>query len=92
MIAVFVLDTHFLVSLEGEKKQSSEIPETGEGAEHGSSSHSHCKTHHEAHLHPVKTAGLGLTVRTYSYRHLEGRHEQLGPVGDHTRLFSDQVI
>lgn len=46
-------------------------PEAGERAKHGASSHSYCKPHHEAHLDPVKTAGLGLSVRTYSHRHLQ---------------------
>ena len=48
------------------------LPETGESAKHGASSHSHCEAHHEAHLDTVKTAGLGLAlaVRTYSHWHL----------------------
>lgn len=46
------------------------VPEAGEGAQHGSCSHAHGKPHHEAHLDPVKTAGLGLSVRTDGYGHL----------------------
>lgn len=45
-------------------------PETGERPKHGSCCHSHCEAHHEAHLDPIKAAGLGLAVRTYSHRHL----------------------
>ncbi len=47
------------------------IPETGECSKHGTCSHAHGKTHHEAHLDSVKAAGLRLSIRSYCHRHLE---------------------
>lgn len=45
-------------------------PETGKGAEERPCRHAHGATHHKAHLHAVKAAWLGLSVRPHGHRHL----------------------
>ena len=50
------------------------LPETGECSEHGSGCHTDGEPHHEAHLDPVKTAGLALALAVRSYCHWHLRH------------------
>lgn len=45
-------------------------PETGKGAEERPCRCAHGATHHEAHLHAVKAAWLGLSIGTHGHRHL----------------------
>lgn len=47
-------------------------PETGKGAEERPGRHAHSATHHEAHLHTVEAAWLGLSIGTHGHRHLQG--------------------
>ena len=47
-------------------------PETGKGAEERPHRHAHGATHHEAHLHAVAAAWLGLFIGTHGYWHLRG--------------------